>query len=42
MDISVVFAGECVDLIRDVKPAAAIVVSLVHEAEAALRSNPSR
>jgi hypothetical protein len=33
----VVFVGECVDLIRDIKPAAAIVASLVHEAEAALR-----
>ena len=42
LDTSVVFAGECVDLIRDVKPAAAIVASLVHEAEAALRSNRSR
>src|SRR5262245_15149430 len=39
LDTSVVFAGECVDLIRDVKPAAAIVAALVHEAEAALRSN---
>ena len=36
LDTSVVFAGECVDLIRDVKPVAAIVASLVHEAEAAL------
>jgi nitronate monooxygenase len=36
------FRGECVDLIRDIKPAAAIVASLVHEAEAALRSNPPR
>jgi nitronate monooxygenase len=36
LDTSVVFAGECVDLIRDVRPAAAIVASLVHEAEAAL------
>jgi hypothetical protein len=35
----VVFAGECVDLIRDVKPAAAIVASIVQEAETALRSN---
>jgi nitronate monooxygenase len=42
LDTSVVFAGECVDLIRDIKPAAAIVASLVHEAEAALRSNPPR
>jgi hypothetical protein len=42
LDISVVFAGECVDLIRDIKPAAAIVASLVHEAEAALRSNLPR
>jgi nitronate monooxygenase len=42
LDTSVIFAGECVDLIRDVKPAAAIVASLVHEAEAALRSNLSR
>jgi hypothetical protein len=38
----VVFAGECVDLIRDVKPAAAIVAALVHEAEVALTSNLSR
>ena len=37
LDTLVVFAGECVDLIRDIKPAAAIVASLVHEAEAALR-----
>jgi len=42
LDTSVVFAGESVDLIRDVKPAAAIVASLVHEAETALRSNLSR
>jgi nitronate monooxygenase len=42
LETSVVFAGECVDLIRDVKPAAAIVASLVQEAEAALRSNLSR
>jgi hypothetical protein len=42
LDTSVVFAGECVDLIRDVKPAGAIVASLVHEAEAALKSNLSR
>jgi len=39
LDTSVVFAGECVDLIRNVKPAAAIVASIVHEAETALRSN---
>jgi nitronate monooxygenase len=42
LDTSVVFAGECIDLIRDVKPAAAIVASLVHEAETALGSNLSR
>ena len=39
LDTSVVFTGECVDLIRNVKPAAAIVASIVHEAETALRSN---
>ena len=39
LDTSVVFAGECVDLIRNVKPAAAIVASIVHEAETALMSN---
>src|SRR5215471_14272739 len=33
LDTSVVFTGECVDLIRNVKPAAAIVASIVHEAE---------
>jgi nitronate monooxygenase len=42
LNTSVVFAGECVDLIRDVKPAAAIVATLVREAEAALASNLSR
>jgi nitronate monooxygenase len=36
LDTRVVFAGEAVDLIRDVKPAAAIVETLVREAEAAL------
>ena len=40
LDTAVVFAGECVDLIRDVKPAA--TASLIHEAEAALRSNVCR
>jgi hypothetical protein len=39
LDTSGVFAGECVDLIRNVKPAAAIVALIVHEAETALRSN---
>jgi hypothetical protein len=38
LDTSVVFAGECVDLIRNVKPAAAILASIVHEAETSLRS----
>jgi nitronate monooxygenase len=36
LDMRVVFAGEAVDLVRDVKPAAAIVETLVREAEAAL------
>jgi nitronate monooxygenase len=36
LDTRVVFAGEAVDLIRDVKPAASIVETLVREAEAAL------
>jgi len=39
LDTLVVFAGECVDLVRNVKPAAAIVASIVHEAETALGSN---
>jgi nitronate monooxygenase len=42
LETSVLFAGECVDLIQEVMPAAAIVASLVHEAEAALRSNLPR
>jgi len=42
LDTSVVFAGECVDLIHDIKPAAMIVASVVREAEAALRSNLPR
>ena len=42
LNTSVVFAGECVDLIRDVKPVAAIVATLVREAEAALASNLGR
>jgi nitronate monooxygenase len=42
LDTAVVFAGECVDLIRDVKPAATILASLIHEAEVALTSNLSR
>jgi len=36
LDTRVVFAGEAVDLIRSVKPAAAIVDTLVREAEEAL------
>jgi nitronate monooxygenase len=36
LDTRVVFAGEAVDLVRNVMPAAAIVESLVQEAEAAL------
>ena len=39
LDTLGVFAGECVDLVRNVKPAAAIVASIVHEAETALGSN---
>jgi nitronate monooxygenase len=36
VDTSVVFAGEAVDLIHDIEPAAAITARLVREAEAAL------
>jgi len=36
-DTAVVFAGECVDLIREVEPAAAIVERMVDEAAARLR-----
>src|SRR5262245_1140677 len=36
LDMRVVFAGEAVDLIRNIKPAAAIVDTLVREAEEAL------
>lgn len=42
MDTSVVFAGEGVDLIHDVKPAGTIVQALVREAEAALARNPAK
>lgn len=36
LDTKVTFAGEALDLVRDVRPAAAIVESLIQEAEAAL------
>ena len=36
-DTAVIFAGEGLDLIRDVRPAAEIVASLVAEAEQAFR-----
>jgi nitronate monooxygenase len=36
LDTAVVFAGEAVDLIRDVRPASAIVTTLIREAEVAV------